>query len=849
MVLVVGEEGGDMEMKNHGTFHGDSRTLERKYHWCYPMEYDKSISTNNMILSRIGIRAFFFALLGCCFLCSAYLLAQAPSANNFILNHPLSWKYGWKDGNRANTIGSAQNKDPSPTPIGYLTPGGYTPTDIANAYGYNLIPSQGNGANQVIAIIDLYGSPNIQTDLDKFCTQFNLPKTTVHISYLGGIPTSINLGWAQETTLDVEWVHAMAPGARIELVVINPANADIAEAVNYATLTLHAKIVSMSFGFGGQDDSSVQTYCNSIFTNKNVAYVAASGDSDSEVNWPAAQTNTIGVGGTSLLYNANNKTVVSETVWNNVPIQTSGTGGGISAVQTRPSYQKVWNSNNMRGVPDVSAVADPYTGCYVFFTDPTSGSNGFSIYGGTSLSAPLWAGLLACRASLGVATITNMPAQLYAQANDVGTTNYSKSFRDIVTGNNILNGVGFSAQVGYDYCTGLGSPKANVIANPLANLPPPPILQQWGATPGPIPTSLTNANVSIKAISCGAGNRRNSAALTTAGQVVVWGSGACTNVPSSCSNGVSAISLGFNHMLAIKNGGVIAWGDNVAGQTTVPVLATNGVVAVSAGYIHSLVLTSGGYVGGWGHGYTIIQGNHHNPDQVLAAINSSILAGGRRAIGIAAGGCDTANGGTLGHTITDLVLFSDGTVQELGDSFTNAVNDGSLDVPVGLRDVVAISIGAQFALALKRDGSVVAWGDNSKGQCDVPKGLSGVVAISAGAFHALALKGDGTVVAWGDNSDGQCTIPTGLSKVKAIEAGRYHSMSSLQGVGDSQSSGGGGGSSSGGGWRIPAPPRTGAPSRSGNGNTQGNGNGATSSGGAAASRAAAAPRGVAAPRH
>ena len=101
---------------------------------------------------------------------------------------------------------------------------------------------------------------------------------------------------------------------------------------------------------------------------------------------------------------------------------------------------------------------------------------------------------------------------------------------------------------------------------------------------------------------------------------------------------------------------------------------------------------------------------------------------------------------------------------------------GQSVVPWGLTNVVAIAGGDYHSLAVKFDGTVVVWGDNSQGQCNLPAGLSNVVAVSGGGAHSLALKSDGTVVAWGANWNGQCNPPAGLSNVVAVAAGAYHSL-------------------------------------------------------------------------
>ena len=97
-------------------------------------------------------------------------------------------------------------------------------------------------------------------------------------------------------------------------------------------------------------------------------------------------------------------------------------------------------------------------------------------------------------------------------------------------------------------------------------------------------------------------------------------------------------------------------------------------------------------------------------------------------------------------------------------------------MPPGLSNVIAVAGGSYHSLALRSDGTVAAWGDNSAGQCAVPAGLGGVSVIAAGGFHNLALRSDGTVVAWGSNDSGEGGVPAGLSNVTAIAAGLYHNL-------------------------------------------------------------------------
>jgi alpha-tubulin suppressor-like RCC1 family protein len=119
----------------------------------------------------------------------------------------------------------------------------------------------------------------------------------------------------------------------------------------------------------------------------------------------------------------------------------------------------------------------------------------------------------------------------------------------------------------------------------------------------------------------------------------------------------------------------------------------------------------------------------------------------------------------------NLALKVDGTVVAWGSN-----TSGQTNVPAGLTDIVAVAAGSSHSLALKREGTVVAWGSNTSGQTNVPPGLTNVAAITAGASHSLALISDGTVVAWGSNSYGQTNTPSGLTGVTAISGGQGDSL-------------------------------------------------------------------------
>src|SRR6267154_935077 len=173
----------------------------------------------------------------------------------------------------------------------------YSPAQIRHAYGFDQLAA--NGANQKIAIVDAYGNASIQSDLNTFCSQFGLSSTTVQII---GNNTSTDTGWALETALDVEWAHAIAPGATIILSVANSSSSgDLLTAVA-AAVSAGATVVSMSWG--GPEFTGMANYDNH-FNRPGVTFTASSGDSGAGVEWPAVSPYVVGVGGTTLHLDSN----------------------------------------------------------------------------------------------------------------------------------------------------------------------------------------------------------------------------------------------------------------------------------------------------------------------------------------------------------------------------------------------------------------------------------------------------------------------------------------------------------------------------------------------------------------
>lgn len=270
----------------------------------------------------------------------------------------------------------------------------------------------------------------------------------------------------------------------------------------------------------------------------------------------------------------------------------------------------------------------------------------------------------------------------------------------------------------------------------------PPLMYQWYQGTNPVP-SATNALLVMPSV--------------TQSQVGLWvqvsnAFGAVTSAP---------VTVAVNPNLPP----IFAWGADQYGQCDVPE-DLGGVVAVAGGRWHSLGLLRDGTVKAWGSDYVekMDASGPYGPGPC------DVPAGLTGALAISAG------------AFHSLALKSDGTVVAWGAGTTNepqggsgSVNWGQSIVPSGLSNVVAVSAGQHFSLALKDDGTVAAWGRNDMGQASVPAGLAEVRAISAGYGHALALKSDGTVVSWGSDYGAEL-VPSGLTNAVAVVAGTRASL-------------------------------------------------------------------------
>ncbi len=321
-------------------------------------------------------------------------------------------------------------------PQASTSPTGLGPATIKSAYGFSTSLSAGTG--KTIAIVDAYDDPTAENDLNFFSSQYGLPSCTSasgcfkKVSQNGGTnyPRG-DQGWALEISLDVQWAHAIAPGAKILLVEARSNSfSNLMAAEDYAKT--HAQYVSNSWG---GSESSGETAYDSHFVQSGVSFFVSAGDSGLPADYPSSSPNVISVGGTRLNFSGN--TLTSETAW-------SSGGGGCSAYETATPAQSSFSQyaqvkcGGKRATPDVSLDADPNSGVSVYDSAGYQGQTGWFTVGGTSASSPMWA----ARAASSSASMVNA-AYIYGS---------NITFRDITSGNN-----GAPALVGFDLATGRGS--------------------------------------------------------------------------------------------------------------------------------------------------------------------------------------------------------------------------------------------------------------------------------------------------------------------------------------------------------------------------------------------------------
>ena len=379
-----------------------------------------------------------------------------------------------------------------------LAASGLTPAQIATAYGLGGLTSGGqaaNGSGQTIAIVDAYNDPNIAAELAMFDSTNNLPAppslTVVGETGTQALPRT-DVSWAQEEALDVEWAHAIAPGASIVLVETNSFNIpDLMAGVKTAVAQPGVSVVSMSWG--GSEISYV-TSLDRLFTAAGITFVAASGDDGafSGAQWPASSSYVVGVGGTTLQVGGNG-TYQGETAW-------AGSSGGDSTIETEPSYQESVQSSGWRSTPDVAFDADPNTGVEVYSIDANSGRGSWLTAGGTSLGAPSWAAI--------VAIVDQGRAQNNAGA--LGSFQTLTALYSLPTSDFHVIGGGYNTQ------TGLGTPNggslikdlvaydtSSVTSTPPVTTPTPttPPITTWPVISLPVTTPVSTTPVTTTPVS------------------------------------------------------------------------------------------------------------------------------------------------------------------------------------------------------------------------------------------------------------------------------------------------------------------------------------------------------------
>jgi len=371
-----------------------------------------------------------------------------------------------------------------------FVPAGYSPSQLRSAYGFNQInfgPIAGDGRGQTIAIVVAYDDPDIASDLAQFDKQFKIPAPPQFTKInLGAAPGPI--GWGQEESLDVEWAHAIAPAANIDVVeAASDYAGDLYPAAATAAKLPGVSVVSMSFYV---DDFAGETAYDSDFTTPAghipVSFVACSGDDGGVggATYPADSPNVLGVGGTTLVISPGGQ-YVSESAWN-------GSSGGVSTVESEPSYQEGVQQTGFRTSPDVAYDANSVSPGYAVFDSylAPSGSNGWLTIGGTSAGAPQWAALVAIanqgRALFHEPTLSDLPAAIYSIPRS--------DFHDIVTGSSLEH----PATRGYDLATGLGSPYAQRVVQSLVSLPCGPDGRVEGASAAPTDSNAGTASAAAE---------------------------------------------------------------------------------------------------------------------------------------------------------------------------------------------------------------------------------------------------------------------------------------------------------------------------------------------------------------
>ena len=381
----------------------------------------------------------------------------------------------------------------------------YTPAILHTAYQIPwTINGELAGTGETVVIVDAYGSPTVASDLATFDSTFGLPPANLNVFYPNGKPSfnpnSANeVGWAEETSLDVQTVHSLAPGATIDLVVAssNDGNA-LNNAQAYAVDNHLGQVITESYGApeaaiaGGGNNLQLQQ-AHAIYQQaaaENISVFASSGDSGASNGYsyanalyPASDPYVTATGGTDLFVKGDTNpklsgttagTYSSEYTWADYNSSTcpfgcqygpfGATGGAPSAIFSAPAYQ----AGSMRTTSDVAFNASVYTATMIYLGFLGGTNNNFYFFGGTSEASPSWAAITADIDQASGSPMGLFAPKLYNLASHAKT--YAADFHDITVGenNDPAGGVGFFAGKGYDLPTGLGTPIVTGLLSSLA---------------------------------------------------------------------------------------------------------------------------------------------------------------------------------------------------------------------------------------------------------------------------------------------------------------------------------------------------------------------------------------------
>jgi subtilase family serine protease len=373
----------------------------------------------------------------------------------------------------------------------------YTPTQYRTAYDLNPLYRAGiTGKGRTIVIVDSYGSPTIQHDLDTYSKQFGMKSSHVDVMKWGKVPTfdpndSVQRDWAGETTLDVEMAHAVAPDAHILLVETGVAETEgvtgLPEMMSAEKFLIDhnvGDVITQSFGatentFPGFDKGNFSSIQNLRYAFKdaekhNVTVLASSGDDGAtgdmadgvteypmQVNsWPSADPLVTSIGGTQLHLDDQGNRTAPESTYND----NGAGGGGRSNVFARPSYQNGVKNivGNRRGTPDISMSAAVDGGAWVYSSYAPI-DTGWGVSGGTSEASPLFSGIVALADQVAGHRIGDIHKALYKSL--PGTVDVKDG-----TNNTVAGVTGFTAAKGYDMATGVGTVDAARFVPALAFL-------------------------------------------------------------------------------------------------------------------------------------------------------------------------------------------------------------------------------------------------------------------------------------------------------------------------------------------------------------------------------------------